>query len=197
MINKTIYLASASPRRREILETAGFSPVIIKADADESVIEYIPGQPEMYVQKLARLKNDSAVHDNPELKNGIILTADTVVVDDYMLPPLGKPKDHDDAVRMLRSLSGRSHFVMTGVMLRDIESGKSAAFSVSTSVHFRSLSDEEIENYCSGNEPYDKAGGYGIQGKACVFVSSIEGDYFNVVGLPVCRVYEELLRFSC
>ena len=192
MINKTIYLASASPRRREILETAGFSPVIIKASADESEIKYIPGQPEVYVQNLARLKNDGAVRDNPELKSGIILTADTVVSGDDMLPPLGKPKNHDDAVRMLRSLSGRSHRVLTGVMLRDIESGKSSVFSVSTTVHFRSLSDEEIENYCSGNEPYDKAGGYGIQGKACIFVSSLDGDYFNVVGLPICRVYEEL-----
>lgn len=193
MINTTLYLASASPRRREILETAGFTPVIIKAEADESEIEYVPGQPEMYVKNLARLKNDGALRDNPELKSGIILTADTVVVGDDMLPPLGKPKDHDDAVRMLRSLSARSHRVMTGVMLRDIESGESAVFCQSTAVHFRSLSDEEIENYCASPEPYDKAGGYGIQGKACIFVSAIEGDYFNVVGLPVCRVYEELL----
>ena len=120
MINKTIYLASASPRRREILETAGLTPVIIRADADESEVSFVPGHPGEYVMALAKLKNDAAVHDNPGLCDGIILTADTVVVGDDMLPPLGKPKDHDDAVRMLRSLSGRSHRVLTGVMIRDL-----------------------------------------------------------------------------
>ncbi|MBR4000562.1 MAG: septum formation protein Maf [Clostridia bacterium] len=196
MNNTILYLASASPRRREILETAGFSPVIIKAEADESEIKYIPGEPELYVKKLARLKNEAALTSNPALGRGIILTADTVVVGDDQIEPLGKPKTYEEAVNMLRSLSGRSHRVMTGVMLRDIESGHSSLFAETTHVHFRNLSEEEIEKYCSGSEPYDKAGGYGIQGKACVFVSSIDGDYFNVVGLPVSRVYEELLKLQ-
>ena len=191
MINERIFLASASPRRREILETAGFHPIIIKADADESEIPYTPGHPEEYVKALARLKNDAALRDNPELEDGIILTADTVVVGDDMLPPLGKPKNREDAVHMLRSLSGRSHRVLTGVMLRDTKTGFASLFCQSTEVYFRELSDEEILRYCDSGEPYDKAGGYGIQGKACVFVESFCGDYFNVVGLPICRVYEE------
>ena len=193
---KTI-LASASPRRREILETAGFSPVIIKADANESEVVFTPGHPEKYVMALAKLKNDAAMHDNPELSDGVIITADTVVVGDDMLPPLGKPKSHEEAVNMLTSLSGRSHRVLTGVMLRDTHTNRTSLFAVSTDVHFRTLCAEEIEEYCSTDEPYDKAGGYGIQGKACVFVSSISGDYFNVVGLPVCRVSEELRKLIC
>ena len=192
MEKKTIYLASASPRRREILTTAGFSPVIIKADADESSVKFTKNEADAYVMALARLKNEAAVRDNKNITSGIIITADTVVVGDEAQSPLGKPKSHEDAVAMLKSLSGRSHRVITGVMLTDIESGKSSLFAESTEVIFRTLSDEEIEEYCSGNEPYDKAGGYGIQGKASVFVKAIVGDYFNVVGLPVCRVYKEI-----
>ena len=192
MTNTKIYLASASPRRREILETAGYSPVIIKADADESKVVFKPGHPEEYVMALAKLKNDAASVESDE--HGVIITADTVVVGDDMLPPLGKPKSREEAVKMLTSLSGRSHRVLTGVMLRDTHTNKTSLFAVSTDVHFRALSAEEIEEYCSTDEPYDKAGGYGIQGKACVFVSAISGDYFNVVGLPVCRVSEELKK---
>ena len=93
---------------------------------------------------------------------------------------------------MLTSLSGRSHRVLTGVMLRDTHTNKTALFAVSTDVHFRILSGEEIEDYCSTDEPYDKAGGYGIQGRGCTLVERIEGDYFNIVGLPVAEVVRKI-----
>ena len=124
MTNTKIYLASASPRRREILETAGYSPVIIKADADESEVVFKPGHPEEYVMALAKLKNDAASVEFDE--HGVIITADTVVVGDDMLPPLGKPKSREEAVNMLTSLSGRSHRVLTGVMLRDTHTNKTS-----------------------------------------------------------------------
>ena len=194
-MQKTIYLASASPRRREILTKAGYAPVIFPADADEGAVSFVPGDPDGYVRALAKLKNDAAYTALRDRGEGIVLTADTVVVSSDDLPPLGKPHDRDEAVRMLSSLSGRAHRVITGVMLRDLaDAEKCSLFSVSTEVHFRTLSDEEIARYCDTDEPYDKAGGYGIQGAACIFVSRLNGDYYNVVGLPVCRVHEELLR---
>jgi len=194
-MEKTLYLASASPRRREILEKAGYRPVIVPADADESSVRFLPGDPCGYVQSLAKLKNDAAYEALKDRAEGIILTADTVVVFDDDHVPLGKPRDYDDAVQMLTSLSGRTHRVITGVMLRDLSSGtKTALFSVSTEVIFRELSEEEIAAYCRSTEPYDKAGGYGIQGAACIFVSALSGDYYNVVGLPVCRVHEEIMK---
>lgn len=195
MTNKTIYLASASPRRREIMEKAGYTPEIIAVDADESSVKFIPGDPCGYVKALAKLKNDAAYGLLKDRPDGILLTADTVVVSSDDEPPLGKPHDRDDAVRMLTSLSGNVHRVITGVMLRDTANPDSIShFAVSTEVHFRTLSDAEIARYCDSGEPYDKAGGYGIQGAACIFVEQIIGDYYNVVGLPVCRVHEEIMK---
>lgn len=197
MTNKTIYLASASPRRREIMEKAGYKPEIIAVDADESTVKFIPGDPCGYVKSLAKLKNDAAFEILKDRSEGIILTADTVVVSSDSEPPLGKPHDRDDAVRMLSSLSGNVHRVITGVMLRDIASPDHISlFAVSTEVHFRKLSHDEILHYCDSGEPYDKAGGYGIQGAACIFVEQLVGDYYNVVGLPVCRVHEEIMKMN-
>ncbi|MBQ4354675.1 MAG: septum formation protein Maf [Clostridia bacterium] len=198
MQNETIlYLASASPRRREILEKAGYQPVIVPADADESSVRFVPGDPCGYVKALAKLKNDAARLQLSGCTEGIVLTADTVVVSDDSTPPLGKPRDRTEAVRMLSSLSGRTHRVITGVMLCDLaDPANISLFSVSTEVRFRSLPEDEIAAYCDSPEPYDKAGGYGIQGAACIFVDSLCGDYYNVVGLPVCRVHEEILRMT-
>ncbi len=192
-MNAPLYLASASPRRREILETAGYCPVIVPAPANEREISFIPGDPEGYVMALARLKNSAAYGLLQDETEGILLTADTVVVSSDTEMPLGKPQNRDRAIAMLSSLSGRSHRVITGVMVQDLACPQHfSLFAESTRVFFRSLTAEEIADYCDTSEPYDKAGGYGIQGAASLFVSRLEGDYFNVVGLPVCRVHEEI-----
>lgn len=194
MAKTKIILASASPRRREILETAGYKPIIQACSADEDSVKY-SGDPCGYVMALAKLKNDAAYEHCTE-KDGILLSADTVVVCDDAKTPLGKPHSHEEAAAMMQTLSGRTHKVVTGVMLRDLSSGKTAVFAEVTEVKFRRLTAEEIEEYCSTDEPYDKAGGYGIQGSACVFVEGINGDYYNVVGLPVCRVHSEIAQLQ-
>ncbi len=192
-MNVPLYLASASPRRREILETAGYRPVIVKAPADESEVSFLPGDPEGYVKALAQLKNRAAYALLSDKTEGILLTADTVVVSSDKEIPLGKPHDREQAVAMLSSLSGRSHRVITGVMVQDLACPEHyALFAESTRVFFRPLTAEEIATYCDTPEPYDKAGGYGIQGAASLFVSRLEGDYFNVVGLPICRTHEAI-----
>lgn len=192
---KPIYLASASPRRREIMEKAGYQPEIISVNADESTVAFTPGDPCSYVKMLAKLKNDAAYELLKKRSNGLLLTADTVVCSSDFEPPLGKPHDKEDAVRMLHALSGNVHRVITGVMLRNIAvPSRTSLFSVTTEVHFCELSDEEIYRYCDSGEPYDKAGGYGIQGAACIFVKQLVGDYYNVVGLPICRVHEEIVK---
>ena len=146
---------------------------------------------------LAELKNRAVARAYPdEAANAVILSADTVVWSPEWGLPLGKPKDRDDAVRMLEALSGKSHEVITGVMLRDGRSGRESLFSETTEVFFRELGREEILRYADSGDPMDKAGAYGIQSGACVFVRGIRGDYFNVVGLPVCRVSEELSKLT-
>lgn len=192
-----IILASASPRRRELLEKAGYEPKILLCGADESTVKY-DDDPYSYVMALARLKNDAAYESCGE-KDGILLSADTIVVlpdTQHTDTPLGKPHSREEAIGMITQLSGRTHRVITGVMLRSLSSGKEVIFAETTEVTFRELSDCEIEEYCGTDEPYDKAGGYGIQGGACIFVKSIAGDYCNVVGLPICRVHEELLKLK-
>ncbi len=194
-MDKELILASGSPRRHEILAQAGLAHRILTAPADEKSVAFRPGKPEEYVKALAVLKND-AVREKygAELGNAVILSADTVVWSADMQAPLGKPGNEENAVRMLRQLSGRTHEVITGVMLRDTESGRESVFSETTEVIFRELDDEEILRYARSGDPFDKAGAYGIQSGACVFVRGIRGDYFNVVGLPVCRVVQELKR---
>ena len=177
-----LVLASASPRRREILNLAGISCSVRPADVDESVLV---GEPPLdYVRRLADAKA-RAVQQPGET----VLGADTVVVVDSRM--LGKPRDTAEASQMLRLLSGRTHDVITGICLLRDEDCRTV--SETTKVTFAELSDSEIESYVSTDEPLDKAGGYGIQGSACKFIERIEGCYFNVVGLPISRVYR-LLR---
>ena len=190
MLDKPIILASQSPRRRELLTQAGIAHTVLTAPADESSVAYIPRHPEDYVTAEAVLKNDAVLKIAPD--NAVILSADTIVYDDVTDTVLGKPKSRDDAYRMLRSLSGRHHRVITGVCITDKSTGHRAPFAVSTDVYFRSLTDDEIYTYIDTAEPYDKAGAYGIQEAACIFVEKIHGDYYNVVGLPVCEVYVRL-----
>ena len=197
-----IILASKSPRRRELLDLAGIAHTVVVADADESSVVFTPAEPEKYVMDIASLKND-AVYDmlknDANVKNvnnnTVIISADTIVYIDATMEILGKPKDNDDAVRMLKMMSGGSHRVITGVMLRESDSGRQTRFFESTKVFFRELRDAEIRSYVEECHPLDKAGAYGIQERAAFFASRIDGDYSNIVGLPVCRVYSELMSF--
>lgn len=176
-----LILASQSPRRREILERAGIPFEVRAAGVDETVIE--GESPEQHVRRLARAKAEAVAASGP------VLGADTVVVAAGQI--LGKPEDPRDAARMLRLLSGRWHSVLTGICL--LSGGQAAVEYESTRVHFTPLSEDEVQRYVDSGEPMDKAGAYAIQGLASKFIDRIEGCYFNVVGLPVSRVYR-LLR---
>lgn len=181
-----LILASRSPRRQELLQRAGIPFQVRPADVDE---RWLPGEtPEEHVERLARTKA-RAVAAEPEQ---VVLGADTVVVVDGEI--LGKPTDADDAARMLRRLAGRAHRVLTGVCLK--RGAQEVTTWESTWVHFVPLSEEEIRDYVASGEPMDKAGAYAIQGLASKFVERIEGCYFNVVGLPVARVYRALKSFA-
>ena len=181
MLRKLV-LASGSPRRRELLAAAGLPCEARPAHVDET---QRPGEsPRAYVERLAQEKARAAWRPGE-----VTLGADTTVVVDG--ETLGKPADAADAERMLSRLAGRAHEVLTGYCLFDGESARTGV--VSTRVVFRAMAPEEIAAYASSGEPLDKAGAYGIQGLASKFVEGIEGCYFNVVGLPVSRVYA-LLR---
>lgn len=174
-------LASASPRRRELLESMGLKFDIIVADADEDSISPSGIPVGIYVQELALLKAAATAKRIIRDKRAIIIAADTVVALDGKV--LGKPKDRQDAFFMLKSLSNREHEVHTGICVMRISDGKTYCTSQSTKVFFKELSGEMIASYIATNEPMDKAGAYGIQGKGAILVSKIEGDYNNVVGL--------------
>ena len=177
-----LVLASKSPRRSEILRQAGIHFTVRVADVDESLL---PGEsPAAYVERLAEAKA-RAVDAAPE---ETVLGADTTVVLDGEI--LAKPVDTADAYRMLALLSGRRHEVLTGICLR--RGGEVYRDCVTTTVIFAPLSQGEIAEYVASGEPMDKAGGYAIQGLASKFVERIEGDYFNVMGLPVQLVYQRL-----
>ncbi len=182
-----IILASASPRRKELISLIADDVVIRPADCDETLPCGI-GAKEA-VEYLADIKNKAAREISRE--DEIVISADTVVSVDNEI--LGKPVDKNDARRMINLLSGKIHQVYTGVTVS--LGNKSVTFSEKTDVEFYPLADEEIEAYVSSKEPYDKAGAYGIQGKASLLVKGISGDYFNVVGLPVARLKRELVKF--
>ena len=179
-----LVLASKSPRRSEILKNAGIDFTVRVADADET-IPY-GTKPEDAVVFLAARKALAVERAEDET----VLGADTIVVLDDKI--LGKPRDKEDAFNMIKSLSGRVHSVFTGVCA--IGDGISLTFAEETKVEFYPLSDDEINEYINTDEPYDKAGAYGIQGLASKFIRGIEGDYFNVVGLPVSSVYKKIIK---
>lgn len=178
-----LILASGSPRRRELLGIAGLEFEVIVADIEEKIPE--GATPQEAVMSLAMQKAEAVAVQYPE---STVIGADTVVVCDGKI--LGKPKDESDAFDMLKSLSGRIHTVCTGAAI--IRGSETKNFCEVTEVEFHELTDDEIRAYVKTGEPMDKAGAYGIQGKGCVLVKRINGDYFNVVGLPVSRVYREL-----
>lgn len=190
-IQNKLVLASGSPRRHEILDTAGLTHTVRVSHADESTVSYCVGKPEDYVMALAELKGSVVQPQEGE----IVLSADTVVYIPQTGEVLGKPKDHDDAMRMFHLMSGTTHKVITGVCLCDWR-GKKITFAATTDVTFRPLDDDEIEHYIETAKPYDKAGAYGIQEEACVFVREIRGEYTNVVGLPITAVYEALRKME-
>jgi septum formation protein len=175
--NPKFILASASPRRAEILRALGLDYEAVTSDVPE---EWLDGEPPAdFVVRVARAK---AADVAARIGSGLVVAADTAVVVDGH--PLGKPADPDDAAAMLRLLSGRWHAVMTGVALRDAASGREDAGHEKTLVRFRSLGEDEIAAYVASGEPLDKAGAYGIQGRGMLFVEEIAGNYHNVVGLP-------------
>jgi septum formation protein len=187
-----LILASGSPRRRELLTQAGYAFSVEAADVDESV--RAGEEPGAYVRRLAEEKAQAVfarqdpTHDDESVMNGapgfVVLGADTTVVCDGEI--LAKPEDAEDAKRMLRRLSGRVHEVLTGVAVATRAGVVSGVET--TSVTFSAIPEAELDLYCATAEPMDKAGAYGIQGYAARWIPRIDGDYFNVMGLPIARV---------
>jgi septum formation protein len=189
-----LLLGSQSPRRRQLLEGLGIPVEVFVAPVDEALV---PGErPDAMATRLARQKGAAVLYamhrDGRADPPRWILCADTIVHIGGEL--LGKPRDADDARRMMRLLSGRTHHVTTGFVLHGADAFDAPAYAETTAVTFRGLSEDEVRRYAATGEGADKAGGYGIQGLAAAFVERIEGSYSNVVGLPLHRVVEVLLR---
>jgi septum formation protein len=186
----SIVLASASPRRKKLLQQLGFELKIDPSSVDEVFDESM--EPSIMARNLAFLKAEEVSQRHPA---EIVLGADTIVVLDGLM--LSKPLDANDAKAMLRLLSGRVHQVWTGVSLIKRSTDTTISFAECTEVQFAALSDHEIDAYVATGSPLDKAGAYGIQDDwGAVFISGINGDYYNVVGLPLHAMYRNLLKFA-
>lgn len=196
-MSKRIILGSASPRRKELLSQIGVK-FEVRVSSGEEI--YHSTEPEEIVKELALMKAENVDlelradgSDSTCIKDTVVIGADTVVVLDKEI--LGKPKDRKDAARMLSELQGRSHMVYTGAAIIDHDHNgnrKVVNYAVGTKVSVNKMTEEEIEAYIDTGEPMDKAGAYGIQGRFAAYISGIEGDYYNVVGLPVSRIYQTL-----
>ncbi len=178
-MNITVILASASPRRIELIKKITDDFTVIPSSADESIDNNVPTDEIPLI-----LSSRKALSIAKDHKDSVVIGCDTVVIANNEV--LGKPKDKDDARRMISMLSGISHKVITGVTV--IKDKNTISFSETTVVRFRPLTEQEIEEYISCDEPYDKAGGYAVQGIAGKFVEELIGDYYNVVGFPVNRI---------
>jgi septum formation protein len=187
--NSAIILASASPRRAELLASAGIKFTVIPGDIDET--PFYQEEPVAHVLRLAESKVREAAS---RAEGRFFIGADTIVLCDREI--MGKPCDDTDATRMLRRLSGRAHQVITGFALLDRSTGKCVARTVSTNVTFKTLTDAEITAYVATGCPLDKAGAYAIQGGAAYMVERIDGSYTNVVGLPLCEVVATLRKMG-
>ena len=180
-----LVLASQSPRRRELLSLIQPDFEVCASSAEEIIPDGL--QPSEAVMYLARIKAEQVAKTHAD---SVVIGADTVVVLDGQI--MGKPKDHADCVRMISALSGREHEVLTGVAI--VVDGRTESFYQRTTVRFLPLTEEEIQWYASLDEPYDKAGAYGIQDQAAIFVEAMDGDYYNVMGLPLCALVKCLRR---
>jgi septum formation protein len=186
---KTIVLASASPRRKEMLEQLGLKFEVEPSNHIEDI------QPRLKPHELAKaISQKKALAVASRRRNAIIIAADTIGVLEGKI--LGKPKTAEEAGKMLAALSGKSHLVITGFTILDTSDNRSASKSVETRVYVKKLSPEEINSYIASGEPLDKAGAYAIQGLGATIIERVEGDYFNVVGLPLSTVVESLKKFG-
>lgn len=186
--NMKIILASKSPRRRELLTQAGFQYEIEVSDKEEEITAVAPARVAMDLS----FQKAQVIFDKHEEDNILVIGADTIVALGETI--LGKPKDEEEAVKMLQMLSGKTHQVYTGVTFMYRKDGKeeNETFFERTYVTFYPMTQEEIEGYVATKDSLDKAGAYGIQGKCAVFIKEIKGDYNNVVGLPIGKIYQEL-----
>ncbi|WP_226036534.1 Maf family protein [Aquibacillus saliphilus] len=181
-----LVLASGSPRRKQLLEQVGIPFIVDVAGIDESQV--VESNPKQLVEKLAKIKGEAI----PVKEGQVILSADTVV--SYNDDILTKPSNKEEALRMLSSLSGKKHWVYSGVMIRSID--KECLFSLGTSVRFWDIPEPELKSYINSGDWKDKAGGYGIQSSGAFLVKEICGDYYNVMGLPISTVVKQLREFS-
>lgn len=189
-MTKRVILGSASPRRRELLAQIGINFDVLVSGGEE---RYTSTEPEEIVKELALAKAENVSAVLEEKASCLVIGADTIVVLDGEI--LGKPKDEEDAFRMLKSLQGRAHQVYTGTALLDYDTEgmkNVIRHAECTEVFVHAMTDAEIRQYISTGEPMDKAGGYGIQGRFAAYIDRIEGDYYNVVGLPVAYLYQQL-----
>jgi septum formation protein len=185
-MNKILYLASKSPRRRKLIKLLNIPVKTFTVDVKESFNEK-----ESFLKNAKRIALEKLEAAKIKVKQGVILTADTIVVLEDLI--LGKPKDEKDAFKMLKSLSGKEHIVYTAFAIFDYEKEKTIVDYEKTKVKFRKLKDEEILEYVKSGSPLDKAGAYGIQDDfGAVFIEKINGCYYNVVGLPLQKVYLNL-----
>ena len=186
-MKKRFIVASASPRRKELLSMAGYEFDVVPSDADENLPDDI--SPEEAVRELSKRKAFSVYDEN---KGAVVLGCDTVVALGNKI--IGKPQDKKEAFEMLSSLSDKKHRVYTGVCITDGD--KTEIFTGTADVEFYRLSDETINSYIATNDPMDKAGSYGIQGIGSLLIKSMDGDYFSVVGLPLSRTARVLSSFG-
>lgn len=184
---KKIILASQSPRRKELLEKTGYTFEIEAADIDETI-----DQSNTLTEEIKRLSHCKAEHVLQHHPDSLVIGSDTIVTIDGRI--LGKPADKEDALRMLRSLSGRTHQVITGLCM--ISCQKEYLDVSISDVTFAEMTEDEIEKYVNTGEPMDKAGAYAIQGIASRYITGISGDYYAIMGLPLCMVYEELKNIA-
>ncbi|MGD1974818.1 MAG: Maf family protein [Desulfobacterales bacterium] len=185
--NSGLILASTSPRRRDLLEQTGLKFTVIPSNLTEDSIPL--SSPESYVKRLAEAK---AKEISLRHRDSWVIGADTIVIINNTI--LGKPESRSDALKMLRSLSGKTHQVLTGYCICCAASGRLFSETIKTDVCFKTLTEVQIEWYLNSGEPFDKAGAYGIQGIGAFLVKHIHGSYTNVVGLPVCEVFEFLIN---
>lgn len=186
-----IILASASPRRKELLSQMGIAITVIPSECEEIITDT---QPDLIVEKLSLQKAEDVLKRIKE--KAVIIGSDTLVAIDGRV--LGKPDGKEEAFNMLKMLSGKAHQVYTGVtmIIKDNDNIIKDTFHSKTDVFFKEMSDSEINSYIATNEPYDKAGAYGIQGLSAVFIEKINGDYNTVVGLPISMIYDRFKKYG-